>query len=98
RRGEHLPRGVAVLTLTRDRYRVLCRSGQQSSLLGVREPQEEGDREDERALDETEGLERGAVAGVLDHVGDRDHRQRGARAEAGGSEPDGKAAPVREPL
>ena len=53
--------------------------------------------EDHQALRDAEAEEGRLVAARLDH-GRSGHRQRGARAEAGGGQPRGQPAPVREPL
>ena len=50
------------------------------------------------ALADAEGEERVLVAARYDHLGDRHHGERGARAEAGGGRTGGEAAAMREPL
>ena len=60
--------------------------------------QQEPDQHHHDALRQPEDDESGLVATAGDHVGDRHHRERRARAEAGGGQPGRKAALVGEPF
>ena len=67
-------------------------------LARIRCPQEQREDDDDDALADAEPEERRFVAARADHVGDRDHGQRRAGAEAGGRQAGGESAPVGEPF